>query len=151
METAAKSEKMLDRIERMISGELPDPPIAQLLGLTVISVLPGESHLEFDAGPQHANPMGTLHGGVLCDLADLALGAAYAGTLDRGETFTTLELKINFLRPIWREKLFAVGKVANRGRTIGMVECDITDSHGRLVAKSTSTCMTLQKEKHRNR
>jgi len=149
MEAAAKAETMLERI--MISGELPDPPIAQLLGLRVISVLPGESHLELDAGPQHSNPMGTLHGGVLCDLADLAMGAAYASTLERGETFTTLELKINFLRPVWREKFFAVGKIVSRGRTTGMVECDITDSQGRLVAKSTSTCMTLQKEKHRNR
>ena len=78
METAARSEKMLDRMEKMISGELPDPPIAQLIGLKVISVQPGESHLELDAGPQHFNPMGTLHGGVLCDLADLAMGAAYA-------------------------------------------------------------------------
>lgn len=151
METAAKSEKMLDRTEKLISGELPDPPIAQLLGLRVISVLPGESHLELDAGPQHSNPMGTLHGGVLCDLADLAMGAAYASTLDRGETFTTLELKINFLRPVRREKLFAVGKIVNRGRTISMVECDITDSQGRLVAKSTSTCMTLKKKMRQNR
>ncbi len=151
METAAKSEKMLDRTEKLISGELPDPPIAQLLGLRVISVIPGESHLELDAGPQHSNPMGTLHGGVLCDLVDLAMGAAYASTLDRGETFTTLELKINFLRPVWREKLFAVGKIVNRGRTISMVECDITDSQGCLVAKSTSTCMTLKKKMHQNR
>ena len=151
METVARSEKMLDRMEKMISGELPDPPIAQLIGLKVISVQPGESHLELDAGPQHFNPMGTLHGGVLCDLADLAMGAAYASTLDNGETFTTLELKINFLRPVWKERLFAVGKIVNRGRTIGMVECDITDSQGRLVAKATSTCMTLQKEMHRNR
>jgi uncharacterized protein (TIGR00369 family) len=151
MEAAAKTERIPDRMEEMISGELPDPPIAQLLGLRVISVLLGESHLELDAGPQHSNPMGTLHGGVLCDLADLAMGAAYASTLGRDETFTTLELKINFLKPVWREKLFAVGKIVNRGRTVGMVECDITDSQGRLVAKSTSTCMTLQKEKHRTR
>lgn len=151
MEAAAKAETMLDRMEKVISGELPAPPIAQLLGLRLISVLPGESHFELEASPQHANPMGTLHGGVLCDLADLAMGAAYAGTLSREETFTTLELRINFLRPVWNEKLSAVGKIVNRGRTVGMVECDITDSRGRLVAKATSTCMTLQKEKHRNR
>lgn len=149
MEASTKTETLLDRA--MTSGELPDPPIAQLLGLRVISVLSGESHLEFEAGSQHANPMGTLHGGVLCDLADLAMGAAYAGTLEYGETFTTLELKINFLRPVWREKLFAVGKIVNRGRTVGMVECEITDSQGRIVAKATSTCMTLQKKDHRNR
>ncbi len=149
MEAQAKAETMLDQI--MTSGELPEPPIARLLGIRVISLVPGESHLELDAGPQHANPMGTLHGGVLCDLADLAMGAAYASTLERGETFTTLELKINFLRPVWREKLLAIGKIVNRGRTVGMVECEITDSQGRIVAKVTSTCMTLQKEQHRNR
>lgn len=151
METAAKTERISDLMEKMISGELPDPPIARLIGLKIISVLPGESHVELDAGPQHANPMGTLHGGVLCDLADLAMGAAWASTLERGETFTTLELKINFFRPVWREKLFAVGKIVNRGRTVGMAECDVADSQGRIVAKATSTCMTLQKEKHRNR
>lgn len=149
MEALTQTETMLDRA--MTSGELPDPPIARLLGIRVISLAPGESRLELEAGPQHSNPMGTLHGGVLCDLADLAMGAAYAGTLDRGETFTTLELKINFLRPVWSEKLFALGKVVNRGRTVGMVECDVTDSQDRLVAKATSTCLTLRKEKHRNR
>ena len=149
MEASAKAETMLDRT--MISDELPDPPIGRLIGLRIVSVLSGESHFELDAGPHHANPMGTLHGGVLCDLADLAMGAAYASSLGREETFTTLEPKINFLRPVWRGKLFAVGKIVNRGRTVGLVECDITDSQGRLVAKSTSTCMTLQKEKHRNR
>ncbi len=149
MEALTKTETMLDRA--MTSGDLPDPPIARLLGIRVISLVPGESHLELDAGPQHANPMGTLHGGVLCDLADLAMGAAYASTLERGETFTTLELKINFLRPVWREKLLAISKIVNRGRTVGMVECEITDSQGRIVAKVTSTCMTLQKEQHRNR
>ncbi|MFQ5771237.1 MAG: PaaI family thioesterase, partial [bacterium] len=50
---------------------------------------------------QHANPMGTLHGGVLCDIADAAMGMAYASTLEQGESFTTLELKINFLKPVW--------------------------------------------------
>lgn len=151
MRTAAMTERTPDLIDMVMSGELPDPPIAQLIGLRTISVEAGESQLELDAGPQHANPMGTLHGGVLCDLADLAMGAAYASSLGRGETFTTLELKINFLRPVWEEKLHAIGKVVNRGRSVGLVECNITDSRGRLVAKATSTCMTLQKEKHPNR
>lgn len=135
----------------MTSGELPDPPIARLPGIRFISLVAGESRLELEAGPQNSNPMGTLHGGVLCDLADLAMGAAYAGTLDHGEAFTTLELKINFLRPVWRDKLLAIGKIVNRGRTVGMVECEIIDSQGRIAAKVTSTCMTLRKEQHRNR
>ena len=88
--------------------------------------------------------MGTLHGGVLCDIADAAMGMAYASTLAAGETFTTLELKINFLRPFWTGKLFAEAAMVKDGRTIGLVECNVTDTQQRLVARATSTCMTLR-------
>ena len=151
MELAARPERMFDHMQHMIAGEAPAPPIADLVGLRVIAVRPAEADVELQAGAHHANPMGTLHGGILCDLADLAMGAAYASTLAAGETFTTLELKINFLRPVWKDTLEAKAKVTSRGRTVGLVECEISDSKGRLVAKSTSTCMTLQKDKHANR
>jgi uncharacterized protein (TIGR00369 family) len=95
--------------------------------------------------------MGTLHGGVLCDIADAAMGIAYASTLEDGESFTTLELKINFLRPVWKEKLRAVGKVVKRGKVVGMVECDVTNSGGALVARSSSTCMVLRGDMARGR
>jgi uncharacterized protein (TIGR00369 family) len=88
--------------------------------------------------------MGTLHGGVLCDVADAAMGMAYAATLAEGETFTTLELKINFLRPVWTGKLTATGRVVQGGRTVGLVECDIVDDQKRLVARVSSTCLTLR-------
>jgi len=71
------------------------------------------------AGPQHANPMGTLHGGILCDIADAAMGMAFASTLAPEESFTTVELKVNFFRPIWQAQLRAEGTVVQRGRTIG--------------------------------
>ena len=74
------------------------PPIAQLVGIRAVSFDEGKAVLELDAEGRHANPMGTLHGGVLCDLADLAMGAACYSTLEAGESFTTLELKINFLK-----------------------------------------------------
>jgi uncharacterized protein (TIGR00369 family) len=90
--------------------------------------------------------MGTVHGGVLCDLADAAMGTAYASTLVDGETFTTLELKINFLRPVWRATLRAEGRVVQGGRTVGMVECDVFDERERLVARASSTCLTLRGE-----
>jgi uncharacterized protein (TIGR00369 family) len=99
--------------------------------------------IELVAGRQHANPMGTLHGGVLCDIADAAMGIAYAGTLAEDETFATLELKINFLKPVWTGKLRAVGRIVKRGTTLGLLECDITDEHQSLVARASSTCMTL--------
>jgi uncharacterized protein (TIGR00369 family) len=95
--------------------------------------------------------MGTLHGGVLCDVADAAMGAAYLGSLVEGETFTTIELKINFLRPIWKGKLRAEARIVRSGQTIGLVECDIFDQQQRLVARASSTCMTLHGRLAENR
>jgi uncharacterized protein (TIGR00369 family) len=138
--------KHLERLDKVIRGEIPPPPIADLIGFRLTQIQKGESVVEFEASHKHANPMGTVHGGVLCDVADAAMGMAFASTLDDGESFTTLELKINFLRPVWTEKLRAVGKVVSRGKTVGMTECEITDSGGAIVARSSSTCMVLRGE-----
>ena len=116
----------------------------KLIGFRLIEIEEGVATVEFEAGPQHANPMGTRHGGILCDIADAAMGLAYASSLAEGESFTTLELKINFLKPIWNGKLIAKGRIAKSGRTIGLVECDVLDEEGKLVARASSTCMTLR-------
>ena len=144
-------DKMIDRIERWMRGEAPPPPIAQLIGFRLTEIKPGAAIIEFDAGEAHANPMGTLHGGVLCDVADAAMGFAFAATLGDGESFTTLELKINFLKPVWKAKLKATGRVVKRGRVIGLVECDVTDEGGSLVARASSTCMVLRGEQAQGR
>ena len=136
--------KMLDRIRMVQRGELPPPPVATLIGFTIGSVEPGRVVIEMDAGPQHSSPIGTVHGGILCDLADAAMGMAYASALDEGETFTTLELKINFLKPVWTGRLTATGRVVKAGHTVGLVECDVHDDKDRLVARASSTCMTLR-------
>src|SRR5271170_3401287 len=127
----------------MVTEEFP-APIGKLLGLRILSIEPGRASIEFEATASHSNPMGTLHGGVLCDLADAAMGAAYRGTLADGESFTTLELKINFLRPVWKATLRADAEIVRRGQTVGLVECDVLDERGRLVARASSTCMTLR-------
>src|SRR5438477_9902795 len=133
--------KMLEHTEAIIRGEAPPPPIAKLIGFNLISVKPGEAVVEFQATEAHANPMGTLHGGILCDIADAAMGIAYASNLNEGESFTTLELKINFLKPVWTAKLVAEGRVVKRGRTVGLTDCNIYDEQRKLVAFCTSTCM----------
>jgi uncharacterized protein (TIGR00369 family) len=143
--------RMLDRIEQVVRGDAPAPPIGRLIGFKITSIKPGEAIVELEAGERHANPMGTLHGGVLCDIADAAMGLAYASTLDEDESFTTLELKINFFKPIWNGKLIAVGTIVKQGRTVGMTECRVTDEKGSLVAYSTSTCMTLRGEQSKGR
>jgi uncharacterized protein (TIGR00369 family) len=128
------------------------PPIATLIGFSPVEVGQGRAIFELEVDPtRHANPMGTLHGGILCDLADAAMGFAYASMLADGETFTTLELKINFLRPVWNGRLIATGRVVQGGRTIGLVECDVVDENGRLVARASSTCMTLRGERAEGR
>jgi uncharacterized protein (TIGR00369 family) len=135
---------MLDQILKFQRGEIPPPPISTLLGFTLASIEPGRAVIEFTAEARHANPMGTLHGGVLCDIADAAMGMAWAATLGEGETLTTLELKINFLRPVWTGALTATARVVQGGRTIGLLECDVVDHKDRLVARASSTVMTLR-------
>jgi uncharacterized protein (TIGR00369 family) len=132
-----------EHLDAMLRGEVPPPPISRLLGLRLVSIAEGEAVFEMDVVPEHANPMGTLQGGVICALADAAMGMAYARRLVEGETFTTLELKTNYLRQVVDGTLTATGRVLHGGRTIGLATCDVVDEQGRLVAHATSTCMTL--------
>lgn len=128
-----------------LSKALPkDMPVGRLIGFEIKEGADGRAVVTLKSGSQHANPMGTLHGGVLCDIADAAMGIAFASTLAPDESFTTIELKINFFRPVWEALLKAEGKVVRRGSTVGYVECEITDEKARLVAKAASTCMVLR-------
>src|SRR6187455_2412712 len=102
------------------------PPVAELLGIELVGTEGGECTMKLEAGQKHSNPMGTLHGGVIGDLADAAKGMA---------SFATLELKVNFLRPFWTGTLIARGWVVHRGRTVGMTECDVVDERDRLITK----------------
>src|SRR5579859_3433056 len=120
----------LRQLEQMVRAELPAPPIAQLVGFTIVEIELGRSVFEMQAGPQHANPMGTLHGGVVCDLADAAMGTALATTLEHNESFTTLDLTAKYFKPIWDAHLRAVARVIKRTRTLGLIECEITDDGG---------------------
>ncbi len=126
-------------------------PIAELLGFQVEGIAAGRAVGTLRAGPQHANPMGTLHGGVLCDLADAAMGMAFVSTLAPDESFTTIALSINFFRPVWQAVLRAEAHVVNRGKNVGYVECDVTDQDGKRIAKATSTCVVLRGEHAKQR
>jgi uncharacterized protein (TIGR00369 family) len=99
---------------------------------------------ELEAGPQHTSPPGTLHGGILCDVADAAMGCAVLSLLEEGEQFATVELKINFLKPVWSGTVTAVGSVVKRGRTLSLCDCRVTDAQGSLVAYATCTQMTFR-------
>lgn len=141
----------LENLRAISRGELPPPPVADLVGMRITSADPGEVRFELDAGPQHASPLGTLHGGILCDLADAAMGCAHLTNLADDESFTTLELKMNFMKPVWEGRLRAVARVIKAGRTIGLVECRVTDEGGSLVSFATATQMTLRGDAARGR
>ena len=126
---------------------LPPPPVGRLIGFVLKSIEPGHAVFEMEADERHHNPMGTLHGGIYCDLADAAMGFAYAATLAEGETFTTIELKINFLRAVRKATLTAEATVVKAGNTVGYVECAIKDQTGKVVAKAASTCMKLRQDR----
>ena len=142
---------ILETARRMIAGDAPPAPMGQLIGMRLVAIEPGRATFELDADERHHNPMGTLHGGIVCDIADSAMGLAYGSTLAEGESFTTLQLTINFLRPIRSARLTAEGTIVQQGRTAGMTECSVTDERGRLIAKATSTCLTLRGEQARGR
>lgn len=125
--------------------EYPTWPFGSLLGIELQSMGGGESRWTMEAGLEHANPMGTLHGGVLCDLGDAALSTAYMSTLDDDELFTTVDLTIHFLRPVRTNRLEATGEVIHQGRSIGVSQCDIWNEDGERVARLSGTCMTLGK------
>jgi len=146
--TTSSSEAPHPLIRKVLAAK---PPIAELIGFEVVEIGDGRAVGSLQAGPQHANPMGTLHGGVLCDVADAAMGMAFASTLEPDESFTTIALSINFFRPVWQARLRAEARVINRGKSVGYLECEVTDQDGKRVAKANSTCFVLHGEHLRER
>ncbi len=146
--TPSISESAHPLIQKVLASK---PPIAELIGFTIEQASEGRAIGLLHAGPQHANPMGTLHGGVLCDLADAAMGVAFASTLAPDESFTTMGLGINFFRPVWQARLRVEARVINRGKNVGYIECEVTDQDGKPVAKANSTCVVLRGERAKQR
>lgn len=132
-------------LQRVQNGTFVATSIAETLGFASTSLSEGKSTFEMVIDPaRHGNVMGTLHGGVVATLADSAMGYAFASTLAEDESFATLEMKVSFLRPVWRATLTATGVVMHRGRTTGLVECRVTDERNRLIAHATCTCLVLR-------
>ena len=121
------------------------PAIARTLGFKLVEVAPGTATMEIVADvDKHANPMGTIHGGVLCDIADAAIGTAHASSLKEDESFTSIDMQINFFRPVWNGRIRAIAKPVNVGRQISRYVCDILRDDDKLVAQVSSTVMTLR-------
>lgn len=133
---------MSDAVDRFAAA-----PISRLLGFEVAPAAgDGRTVVALEAGPQHANPMGRVHGGVISALADAAMGTAYGRELLASEDFATIELKVNFMRPVRAGRITATARSVQRGLRIGFLDCEIHDTRGRLVATATCSCMTVSKD-----
>src|ERR1700747_426215 len=110
---------ILENARKVQRGEAPPPPIGRLLGFVLKVIEPGHAVFEMEADERHHNPMGARQGGIYCDLADAAMGYAYAATLAEGESFTTVELKINFLRAVRKGTLPAEARGIKAGKAGG--------------------------------
>lgn len=143
--------KILEQLQAVVRSGGQGPQISKTLGFRLSHVEPGSATVEIDVNERFWNPMGTLHGGILCDIADAAMGLAYAAGLNDDESFTTIELKINYLRPFKEGHLKAIARTVHRGRTVGLMDCDVYDDRGKVIARSSSTCMTLHGEQTKGR
>jgi len=117
------------------------PPIADFIGLRLVSAGSGSSVLEVNVDRRLHNPIGTVHGGIFADLADAAMGTALATLLAEGETSTTADLAIHFLAPVREGQLRARAGVIRRGRRAAYEECDVETEEASLVARAHSTLL----------
>ncbi|KAF0230904.1 MAG: thioesterase superfamily [Beijerinckiaceae bacterium] len=138
----------LDALRAMIAGALPKPPIARTLNFALTEVDNGRAVFAGEPTADVLNPLGSVHGGWAAAILDSALGCAVHTTLNLGEKYTTVEMKVNYLRPIFPGKpgrLICEGKVINRGRTLALSEARLVDLEGRLYAHASETCMIFPK------
>jgi uncharacterized protein (TIGR00369 family) len=136
----------LQYMRKIVTGELPPSGMVQLLGLKLVEVSEGRAVLTVQPGENHYNGLGIAHGGLAAALLDSALGCAINAMMPAGKVFTTLEMKINYVRPITRERgeLRCEANAIHVGGRVATAEGRITDEDGKLYAHGTATCMLFR-------
>lgn len=136
----------IDFLRAMLRGEIPPPPIAQLMGLEIMSIEDGKVVFAATPGEQHYNPLGVVHGGLAATLLDSAIGFAMQTKAPQGSFFTTIELKINYLRPLvaGMGRVYGEGTVLNLTRQTAFAEARVRDEVGKLYAHATSSCLLVR-------
>jgi uncharacterized protein (TIGR00369 family) len=135
----------IDYLTAMIEGEIPPPPIATLMNMTLVGVTTGTATFTCEPNESHYNPIGAVHGGFACTVLDSVAGCAVHSTLPLGLGYTSLEIKVNYLRPITADSglLTAVGTVIKPGKRVAFAEGTITDAAGHVMATATSTLLVF--------
>lgn len=148
---------VLEFLQRQLAGSLEPhhrthmiypTAVATTLGFELVAVTLGSATLAVQTNiALHGNQQGTVHGGLIAELADAAFGTAHSTRVLEDETFTTIDLKVNFLRPVWKDRLLATAYPVQAGKTVSHYQCDITREDGKLVATAQSVVMTLRGER----
>jgi uncharacterized protein (TIGR00369 family) len=152
---------VLSFLKQQLDGNLPPDAtthmryptaISRLLDIRIVEAEEAFAVVEIDASTErHGNQQGTVHGGLLCELADAAIGTAHSTVMEEGESFASIELKISFMRPVFQSTLRATARAVHRGRTVSHYQCEITRDDGKLAAVVTSSVMTLRGEQAQGR
>jgi uncharacterized protein (TIGR00369 family) len=135
----------LDYLLAMIAGELPPPPIASLMDMTLVEAAPGTATFICEPDESHYNPIGTVHGGLVCTLLDSALGCAVQTTLPQGQGYTSIEITVNYLRPVLAGsgRLTCVATVTKPGNRVAFADGVVTDASGKTVATATGSLLVF--------
>lgn len=148
LETAQKAKTMsgYDFLNGFLKGEISPPPIAATLEFHPLTLEEGKVSFGFEPKEYHYNPIGSVHGGVISTLLDTVMGCALHSSLPQGTGYTTLELKVNFIKAVTDScgELIAEGRLKHLGKSTALVEADLKDAQGRLYAHGVSTCMILK-------
>lgn len=142
---AAPTMTGLEFLQAMIAGELPPPPIGKLIGMNLVSVDVGSATFTCTPNESHYNPIGIVHGGLVCTLLDSAAGCALQSTLPAGFGYTSIEIKVNYLRPLHHDSsmLTCVGTLVKPGRRVAFAEASVTDAAGKVIATATSSLLVF--------
>ena len=135
----------LEYLHKMIAGELPPPPITRLLGMVLTEAEPGKAVFVCEPNESHYNPIGTVHGGLLCTLLDSALGCAVQTTLPQGQGYTSIDITVNYLRPVLATSgpLTCVATVTKPGNRVAFADGVVTDGSGKTVATATGSLLVF--------
>lgn len=138
----------IDYLRRMAAGTIPPAPIAHHVGMALTEVEHGAVTFRADPNESHYNPIGMVHGGLVCTLLDSALGCAVHTTLPAGTGYTSIEIKTNYLRPVSAASgpLTCTGRVVKPGRRVAFAEGEVTDTHGKTVATASGTLLVFPLE-----
>ncbi|MDB5512447.1 MAG: PaaI family thioesterase [Enterovirga sp.] len=142
---AARGLAGIEHLRAMMSGEHPPPPVMALLGIALLSVEAGAVRMSMSAGEYLYNPIGSVHGGILATLLDSVMGCAVHSTLPAGRGYTTLEIKVNYIRAVTDRTgiVTGEGRAVHVGRNTAVADARLVDEAGKVYATASTTCLVF--------